>query len=87
MGELIGAIIGGIVGILGFLTEILMWIFTEVIMRVGEKIHYKIQGLLYENRKTPEEIKGSTFYNFLFGISSISILIVILWLLIIFWPS
>lgn len=86
MGELIGAIIGGIVGILGFLIEIFMWIFTEVIMRVGEKIHYKVQGFLYENRKAPEEIKESTFYNFLFGISSISILIIILWLLIIFWP-
>lgn len=87
MGELIGAIIGGIIGILGFLIEIFMWIFTEVIMRIGEKIHYKIQGLLYENIKTPEEIKRATFYNFIFAISSISILIVILWLLIIFWPS
>lgn len=87
MGELIGAIIGGVVGILGFLIEIFMWIFTEVIMGVGEKIHYKIQGFLYENRKTSEEIKGATFYNFIFGISSISILIVILWLLIILWPS
>ena len=75
-----------IVGILGFLIEIFMWVFTEVIMGVGEKIHYKIQGILYENRKTPEEIRNSTFYNFVFGIVPISIFISILWLLIMFWP-
>lgn len=87
MGELIGAIVGWIVGILGVLIEIFMWIFTEVIMAVGEKIHYKIQGILYENRKTLEEIKSSTFYNFIFGIVPISIFIAILWLVIKFWPS
>lgn len=84
MGELIGAIIGGIVGILGFVIEIFMWIFTEIIMRIGEKIHYKIQGVFYSNSKTPEEIKASTFYNFIFGILATSIPIVICWLLIMF---